>query len=116
MGLDDEQLVVLANSYSLRSSMERVEMDDDVCDSVDAIVVDQERYEERMKSKNYGPVELFPPKHVSVKDLGETLDSTGLRSSMFRGRASMRQPQASTATDGSRPSRPTARYPSGAGR
>jgi len=71
--LDDEQLVVLAQSYSLRSTMERTEMEDDVVDSVDAIVVDPSRYEERIATL----LDKRPSgAKASVHDLTETFDTT----------------------------------------
>ena len=39
---------ILAQSYALRSMMEKIQLEDEVCDSVEAIIVDSPRYNERI--------------------------------------------------------------------
>jgi len=45
---DEKEIVILAQSYALRSMMEKIQLEDEVCDSVEAIIVDSPRYNERI--------------------------------------------------------------------
>jgi hypothetical protein len=49
ISLSDEELIAAANNYSLRTAMEKIEMENETLDTAEVIVVDQKAYEDRIQ-------------------------------------------------------------------
>jgi hypothetical protein len=49
IAMDDQEVIAAANNYTLRTAMERIEMDNDTLDSAEVVVVDQKAYDERIQ-------------------------------------------------------------------